>query len=376
MPSTELYVFKYTRKPEYYSDLYDKGTIAECKYYLDAFTIDPKKLSEPLKEENGEEMTPEKRQALYKSFADLSLYFTRGERYMAKDKTIKEWMDRDRKLDERLARVTIKTRYCDRCGQTMDCIDKSYQGANNERIIVMYMCPDCKRARAFYDNGEEYDPESKCKKCYSTNTSKSIRNGRTITITDTCDNCGNVEVDDITLSEEKQPDKAQEEKERRQFIADREKYCIDDQKGGEYISFKEGLKTMEEIANKHKEKENNKALYDEVAKVQKLNVAQLKQLLSPALEKEKYTALEFSNPEMKRGVIVSFTVQENDTDRKEYDSKHGLRKLIDATLLNTNWRLMSDGIYTRLGVLSGRLKGVESEEEIANLIKKDRLKNL
>jgi len=72
---------------------------------------------------------------------------------------------------------------------------------------------------------------------------------------------------------------------------------------------------------------------------------------------------------MGRYVVVPFTVQEADNDRGEYDSKNSLRKLIKKTLEKTNWRLMSEGISYRLGYLSGRLRGYESDSELAKAIK-------
>jgi len=45
-----------------------------------------------------------------------------------------------------------------------------------------------------------------------------------------------------------------------------------------------------------------------------------------------------------------------------------LQKLIDKALIDTNWRLMSDGVSYRLGYLSGRLRACESEEDLKKLV--------
>jgi hypothetical protein len=47
-----------------------------------------------------------------------------------------------------------------------------------------------------------------------------------------------------------------------------------------------------------------------------------------------------------------------------------LQKLIRTLRVPTNWRLMSDGIYNQLGVLSGRLRGYDGEYELTELIEK------
>jgi len=44
-----------------------------------------------------------------------------------------------------------------------------------------------------------------------------------------------------------------------------------------------------------------------------------------------------------------------------------LQKLIKSTLEKTNWRLMSEGVYYKLGILSGRLRGYENDEDLLNL---------
>ncbi len=56
-------------------------------------------------------------------------------------------------------------------------------------------------------------------------------------------------------------------------------------------------------------------------------------------------------------------------DREEYDSKKALKKLIEGILADTTWRLMSDGISYRLGILTGRLKAHEREEDLMKLVK-------
>lgn len=104
-------------------------------------------------------------------------------------------------------------------------------------------------------------------------------------------------------------------------------------------------------------------------KIKKLTVAELQKLLAAPLKKEEYINLDFSKPEIERDIIINFTVQDNKTDRGEHDSRIQLQRLIKRILENTNWRLMSEGIMYRLGILSGRLRGYEDEEELLKLVK-------
>lgn len=71
---------------------------------------------------------------------------------------------------------------------------------------------------------------------------------------------------------------------------------------------------------------------------------------------------------MGKHVIIPFTVQDEDPDRKEYDSTHKLQKIVKAALSETNWRLMSEGVMYRLGYVYGRLKGYEQEEDLMKIV--------
>ena len=116
------------------------------------------------------------------------------------------------------------------------------------------------------------------------------------------------------------------------------------------------------------EKEKNKKLYEKLAKIKRLTVAGLQELLTVVLKKEGYINLEFYKPEIGKNIIINFTVQDNKTDRGEYDSRIQLQRILKSTLEETNWRLMSEGVYYRLGILSGRLRGYESEEDLLKLL--------
>lgn len=126
---------------------------------------------------------------------------------------------------------------------------------------------------------------------------------------------------------------------------------------------------LKRLIDKWEDEKRNKKLYEELAKIKKINIAELQKLLAVALKKEEYINLEFSKPEIGKDIIISFTVQDNKTDRGEYDSRIQLQRIIKKTLENTNWRLMNEGVYYRLGILSGRLRGYELEEDLLDLIK-------
>ncbi|NQU99831.1 MAG: hypothetical protein HQ538_03765 [Parcubacteria group bacterium] len=127
---------------------------------------------------------------------------------------------------------------------------------------------------------------------------------------------------------------------------------------------------LSKLVKDWEEKEKNKELYEKLAKIKKLTVAELQNLLTPILKKEGYIKLEFSKPEIGKDVVIGFTVQDNKVSRGEYESKIQLQRAIKKALENTNWRLMSEGAHYRLGLLLGRLRGYESDEDLLRLIKK------
>lgn len=129
---------------------------------------------------------------------------------------------------------------------------------------------------------------------------------------------------------------------------------------------------MAELSKKFKEKEDNKHIYDAVAELKKPKIAELIPLLAEPLEKAGYIEFSLDKPEIGREVVVGFSCLDNKSDRTDYDSRHNLKKLIEKTLTDTNWRLMSDGIHYRLGYLSGRIRAYEGEEDLKKLVMKSK----
>ncbi len=74
-----------------------------------------------------------------------------------------------------------------------------------------------------------------------------------------------------------------------------------------------------------------------------------------------------------RDFIIPFSVQDADAARKEWDSVHKLQRFLKKALKDTNWRLMSEGISYRLGYLWGRLKGIDQEEDLVQMLKSEKL---
>ena len=75
-----------------------------------------------------------------------------------------------------------------------------------------------------------------------------------------------------------------------------------------------------------------------------------------------------------RYVIVDFTTQDP-TDKMGDDIAKKLEAAIKKDLFTTNWRLTPAGVTFRLGVLSGQLKGYETEDDIKKLAEQVQRRN-
>jgi hypothetical protein len=233
-----------------------------------------------------------------------------------------------------------------------------------DRVMFFYNCPlGHVPLRVFYDNGQEYRPEPRlCSKCHSSVLEKHARDGQIITITSTCVQCGNVDTETTDLTPKKEvidPD----------YAADRDRFCLSDEQGQKLMDGRIKLEHLSIFNDIQKEREGNKDLYDQAAKIKKLKIIELEKLLIPVLEKTNYLKLQFQTPQIGKDVFVPFIVYDGKNDRTEYDSIHNLKKLLKNVLENTNWRLMSEGLNYRLGMLEGRLRAYEKEEDLMKLIK-------
>jgi hypothetical protein len=356
---------KNLKSKQYYSDLYDRFTVDECRS-----VVEQHKNSEYPKGESGKQLTKEGKEALNKMVSELHLYYIKGERYLQKDEKVREWMDADRAKDELIEKaMPLEGITCLLCGGEMTVESKDiYSGLRGkkggDRVLMFYKCESGCRRRLFFDDGEEWvSKPDLCDKCGAEYAREDKRDKEKVITVYNCSSCGHSKTEELDLS-------IKEEEIDKNFEADKVKFCMSSEEGQEYLGQKMNLREVSKMLDKFKEKEKNKKLYDKVAKIQKLKVPGLLELLDKELTEQKYVKLEFGQPEIGREVAVSFTVQDAAPDREDYDSRQQLKKLINKTLENTNWRLMSDGITCRLGILSGRLRGYEGEEELVRLVKK------
>lgn len=356
--------FKYLRDKQYYEDIYDRHTIEQCRSIVTRLknVKFPKKL----------ESQPEKEKAKAIGYLfHLPLFFIKGERYVKRAETIENWMSRDRQRDDFVETHPAPTAYCPKCNKKMDLMVNEldwHLDDDNLRMLHMYRCESCQEKKAFYSDGEQYVFEKDlCPKCQKEWVQKRIRSKNKITTKYNCLACGYQDEDVLNLNF-----KPKEETVDPNFEKERVEFCLSEKEGEEYRRWKAyDYPQMVELVNEFEEREKNKKFYDAVQNLKKLNISELSDLLAENLAESDFRSLTITNTEISRDLIITFTVQDTKKGRDEYHSKTELKKSISVLLDGTNWRLMSDGITYKLGLLTGRLRGMDDEKEMVSTIKSE-----
>ncbi len=349
---------------QYYIDLYDRGTVEICRRWL-LTSADSKEIE---KRAEAEKLDKEEAKRVTAAVNRVYLYFQTGDRYIKKEETIRKWMERDEQRDKFIeTAVAPEDITCLTCGRLMFVSSKHFNSGFEDKpdtMLFMYDCPlEHLPRRAFYNNGEEFRREKPlCPKCQTQlNEDDQVTEEKFITVI-TCPSCDYKDTTEIERSANKEPEPDPH------YERDRAEFCLSEKKGQEFIEAKRNIESLAQFMDKVKEKEQNKEVYDKVASLKKLKIIELEELLAPVLEKAGYIKLQFKNPEITKDVVVPFIVYEHKPDREGRASTYELEKLLRKTLKETNWRLMSDGTNYRLGMLEGRLRGYEREEDLLKLV--------
>lgn len=137
----------YFKEEQYYIDLYDLHTIEEC---LDWYFSIKKGLEE--KHHELKDMTPE---AFDKDIHKAASYTTnviKIQRFRRKAETISEWMDRDRKAQDKFDNaIPPEDIFCKECISRAKVSSKDLLDSSDESSQVMFMfeCVKCKKRQTF-----------------------------------------------------------------------------------------------------------------------------------------------------------------------------------------------------------------------------------
>lgn len=371
----------YLQDRKHYEDRYDDITIAVCRQKeqicIDAFHSAKKKPT-PL---TGKDKDKDPEQELLRAF-NLHYYFMvewrAGERWEEREQEIQNMMSEDEAKDCQIteARLTSEPS-CIHCGKTgLRIISKDlmhrgekYDYNDPKEVLITLECPACEKRSAFWQDGTPWERlTTKCPKCNSVMKETSKHKNKTITTTYNCLACNHSYEDTLDL----RIPKREKEKPDPNYVKDRARFCLTDEKGKEYLDARRNVESLKSIVDDMKEREDNKHIYDAIKEIKKPKIAELTGILSPALKKAKYTELSFDKPEVGKDVFVEFSCLDSIPDRNDRDSRKALAKTVEMALEDTNWRLASSGISYRLGYLTGRLRAYEGEEDIRQLVIKTR----
>jgi len=349
-----------------YIDRYDLYTIEKC---LKAIEFWREAYVRHLKSEEAKKFSAGDKAKGFNWVANQELFQIKGTRYRQKEETIKQWMDEDRiKQDKYDNTAEPQDIHCPNCKKIMHAKLKHLDTLDDlSRMMFLFECSPCKNKLWIYEDGKmrESTPNL-CAKCKSEAKMSAIKETKDKIIWKiSCKSCGFSETTVDDLEKSRIDRKKREEEEGKLLEQCRDEFCSEEE-GKQSLEYIEALKIVPQVYEEELRKYDSFA-YQQVAGLKKLTVVELEKLLNEIFEKEQYLKLTFNNPEIGQHVIVSFSIQDGNSSRKESESVINLQKIIKNTLDGTNWRLMSDGLSYRLGFISGRLKGYEREEDFFEL---------
>ncbi len=359
---------QYLKQEQLYIDRYDLHTIEEClKWYWDIKGGFEKHRND----KDFEKYTKKKFDTEVHKVTSYTVNVIKIQRYRHKAETLKEWMDRDRQMQDKFDNaIPPDDIYCKECTLPTKVTSKDLMNSyeENAQVLFMFECVKCKKKQALYEDGTEWHyEEPKCPECKSPMTSKSKDTKEVLTTYYSCSNCSYKKKDIYDFKKSRKEREAREARDEKLLTEYRKGFCLDEVEGPRAVLNLDNIvRFVDEM--KEKEKKEKNPIFQKSKQLKKLKVVQLKELLEKSIEKDGYKDLQFGKPEMGQFVIIDFTVNDTKDERQEYDSENTLKKLIKSRLEDTTWRLMSEGIHYRLGILSGRLKAYEREEDLMKLI--------
>jgi hypothetical protein len=362
--------YTHLKDRNFYEDIYDKHTVEDARRHTKSFN---KMYENFLKKFIDEDPESFRSKFHFNWIYMLLVGNDLVDRYDNKDKRLTEWMAEDEVKDHQIKEARLTTEpICVHCGKTgLRIIDKDLHHKNGiespEMVLFMLKCPSCSKNSAYWEDGEELEHrKTYCSKCHAEMKDKAEKKPTALVTTYTCPNCGHSFIDKLDFTVKK-------EQADPQFEIDRQIYCLQDEKLlKEFRDAKYRLEGMAKMGKEFKEKELNKHIYDAMKDLKKLKITELKDELRPVLEKAGFTEFSLDKPEIGRDVFIGFNCLDSNSARGDYDSQNTLKKLVKKALLDSNWRLMSEGISYRLGYLNGRLRAYEKEDDLKNLVMKTR----
>lgn len=359
----------YLKDRSYYADNYDRLTIEQCRSGEELVNNAFRELEEKISASESQGYSVARYVEYSKLYFQL-VEFTAASRWHHRDTRIAALMSNDEQKDERLATTHLpKMLFCLSCGQHMEVVNKYYmrrEGKDREieDVIFILACKPCGKRQAYWEDGTKWEGVTfHCDMCQSEMTVAHKETTNKLISTYTCTNCKHSYKETINFGEKP----TEEEPTDLLYELDRKRFCIDEDTMHKIEDKMIHLARLEKLYIDATERTDHADIYDAIRDIKQLKIAQLIETLQPVLEKAQYTRFKLGEPQLIREVVIEFSCLDAKADRQENSSKNSLRKLITKTLEETNWRLMSESVYCRLGYLTGRLKAYEGDEALKKL---------
>lgn len=351
------------KQKQHYSDLYDRHTVQKCRWLINRYA--EMDLSDDKYQDYDKD---ELKQTRYK-VAQLELYFLTGDRYLQKKETINKWMKRDEAKGEKLKEATLPEKViCDTCGADMVCKDRTLDTGDTSRIMFFFKCPNNHLPHKYvYSDGTVWNKDPVlCPECNSELEERPTRNDKKVVTEYSCPNCSYDDTDTINL-ETAEPEGDPH------FEEDRERFCLSEEAGEAYRTERENIEQLSELVAKWEDEKEHEKEKERADTIERLTVPHIKRKVTTLFEERGLEEIKFDDLEVSpKSTYLKFSIEDPEATKENQRGQClDLKKQIVSELEDTNWRLMSDGISYRLGIMSGRLRVYESDEDIYNLVKRE-----
>ncbi len=362
----------YLRDEQHYEDRYDLHTIEQCLNQLKMIGEIGRKMRLAPSIKNYPESEHKRSMGLIEA---RMMFVLKAYRYKDRESTIAGWIEADtvkqaKQDDTQPPRVS-----CPECDAPMIADDfktlEDWPDDKPMRVLFTFNCPKCKKRQGVYEDGEVYvSKPSYCPDCGKEAETNFTFMGETSTFTIKCTSCTykSIDVSDHVKDEAKR--KATDKRDAELLAKYRDEFCLSEKEGNEHVELLEAMDVAHEI---HDEilAELDTPAQEKLMAVKKTPITDLEAILKSALVVSGFPRLSLADPDIDRHVSVPFTVQDSSSKRHERESIAQLHDLLSETLKDTNWRVRKDSLSYRLGFISGKLKGYESEEDLLKLFGKE-----
>jgi DNA-directed RNA polymerase subunit RPC12/RpoP len=304
------------------------------------------------------------------NWGKFTLEFEMLRLWVKRKETIEEWIQRDRERDHFLEDTPAPKARCEYCGKSPILREKNLESwiwEKPDRILFYFKCEPCNEVITIYDNGDVLKRENpRCPECQSklvpsayTKKSEGIYE-----TTDSCAECGYTVTEKMDLrTPKKEPDP--------DFEKDRTRFCIPyEEASKKYYDWTSSIDQMKRVLDDITEKDEKKEVYDALNQMKKMSVKALEKFLSVELGKLGYSDFMLSKPDISKDIQVHFTMVDLIEENDRYNSVKNARAQLNTLLNDTNWVLMSEWLEYRLGIIRGKLRGIDNKDELLKLVEK------